>query len=83
MKIFHLANLFLPRQSHRRGIKCCGAFDDGTTKLPRWTYGSRIRPCGATQRRGAAHMHAAPLCMARHIRMHHACINLLAPSLAD
>jgi hypothetical protein len=35
MKKIHLANLFLPRQSQRRGIKHCGAFDNGAAKLPR------------------------------------------------
>jgi hypothetical protein len=35
MKKFHVANLFLPRQSQRRGTKRCGAFNDGAAKLPR------------------------------------------------
>jgi hypothetical protein len=34
MKKFHVANLFLPRQSQRRGTKRCDTFNDGAAKLP-------------------------------------------------
>jgi hypothetical protein len=35
MKKFHVANLFLLRQSQWRGTKRCDPFNDGTAKLPR------------------------------------------------
>jgi hypothetical protein len=74
MKKIHVANLLARHKTLR-------AFDNGAAKLPRWTCGSRNGPCGAIQR-GSTHACGAA-CMARHNRMHHACIYQLAPSLAE